>query len=78
MNTGKSYSYKQIGFLAHEVAEIYPQFVVGDKDALNDEGDPKYQSVNYAGLTTVLVKAIQEQQTLIQDLTTRLTALENK
>jgi hypothetical protein len=75
MNTGKSYSYKQIGFLAHEVAEIYPQFVVGDKDALNDEGDPKYQSVNYAGLTTVLVKAIQEQQALITQLQSDVAAL---
>jgi hypothetical protein len=40
--------------------------VSGEKDATNDSGDPVYQSFNYAGLTPILVKAIQEQQEQIK------------
>ena len=64
------------GVLAHELAEIIPDLVSGEKDAVNEEGKPLYQSVYYAGLTPYLVKAVQEQQTLITALTDRITALE--
>jgi hypothetical protein len=42
-----------VGFIAHEVQEVFPQFVEGEKDG---EG---YQSVNYTGLIAILVKEIQ-------------------
>jgi hypothetical protein len=41
------------------------------------EGEAPYKSVA-ADLIPVLVKAIQEQQALIENLTTRLNALEGK
>ncbi len=48
------------GFLAHELAEIIPGAVFGEKDAVNDNGTPKYQAVDYAQIVPVLVAAIQE------------------
>ena len=60
------------GFLAHEVAEIYPEAVSGEKDGKD------MQSVDYGRITPLLVKAIQEQQTLIEDLKTRIETLEGE
>jgi hypothetical protein len=43
-----------IGFFAHEVAELYPFLVHGDKDASG-----VFQSLNYTGLIGILVKEVQ-------------------
>jgi hypothetical protein len=43
-----------LGFIAHEVQEVFPYLVEGEKD-----GD-KMQSLNYIGLIAVLVKEVQE------------------
>jgi hypothetical protein len=64
------------GFIAHELQTVVPDCVSGVKDALDAKGKPQYQGVDTSFLVATLVSAIQEQQTLIQDLTTRLTALE--
>lgn len=45
---------EDLGFLAHEVQEIYPFLVEGKKD------DEKKQSLNYIGLIAILVKEVQE------------------
>jgi hypothetical protein len=66
------------GFIAHELAEVVPDAVVGEKDEVDAEGNPKYQGVDTSFLVATLTAAIQEQQALINDLTNRLTALENK
>lgn len=42
------------------------------------EGDDNYMSVSYGKLTPILVKAIQEQQAIIEDLRKRLEAIEGK
>ena len=39
-------------------------------------GQPKYQVMDYATLTPLLVKAVQEQQTIIDDLKSRIETLE--
>ena len=65
------------GFLAHEVENIVPEAVVGEKDAMetyiNDEGEEKTiisaQSIDQSKLVPLLVKTIQE-------LEARITALE--
>jgi hypothetical protein len=44
----------EIGFLAHEVQEIFPYLVTGEKDGKNT------QTLNYIGLIGVLVKEIQD------------------
>jgi hypothetical protein len=65
-------------FVAHELAEVAPYCVTGEKDAVDEEGKAKYQQVDSSPLIPLLVKAIQEQQALIENLTTRLNALEGK
>jgi hypothetical protein len=69
---------EKIGFIAHEIQEVFPQMATLHKDAKDENGNNQYQSVNYAGLTPVLVKAIQEQQEIIGKLEARLAALESK
>ena len=59
------------GFIAHEVAEVIPSAVEGEKDA-----EDQIQSLKLDALCSVMVKAIQEQQTIINDLKARITALE--
>ena len=96
------------GMLAHEVMDIVPSSVRGDKDHMmeigtitdsegdvvsegvyehfckTDEGqtwtqtgiEPLYQQLDYSRLVPLLTKAMQEQQTLIESLTARITDLE--
>ena len=66
------------GFVAHELAEVCPHAVTGEKDAVDEEGNPQYQGIDTSFLVATLTAAIQEQQALIQTLTARITALENK
>jgi hypothetical protein len=66
------------GFIAHELAEICPDAVSGKKDAIDEEGNIKPQGIDTSFLVATLTSAIQEQQAIIETLTTRLTALENK
>ena len=48
------------GFVAHEVADVLPVAVVGEKDAVDEEGNPNYQSVDQTKLIPLLTKALQE------------------
>jgi len=65
------------GFIAHELQEVVPDCVVGEKDALNEDGSIKSQMVDTSFLVATLTAAIQEQQALITTLTARITALES-
>jgi hypothetical protein len=62
------------GFIAHELAEVVPQAVTGEKDAVDDEGNPKYQGIDTSFLVATLTAAIQEQQAIIESLKARLDA----
>jgi hypothetical protein len=64
------------GFIAQELETVFPDMIEESKDPV-PEGEKPYKAVN-ANLIPTLVKAIQEQQTLIENLTTRLNALEGK
>ncbi len=57
------------GFLAHELQEQFPNAVIGDKDALDINGDIDPQMVDYTKVIPALVGAIKE-------LTARIEALE--
>jgi hypothetical protein len=48
------------GFIAHELAEVCPQAVVGGKDAIDAEGKPQYQGIDTSFLVATLTAAIQE------------------
>jgi len=64
------------GFIAHELAEVCPSAVTGEKDAVNEDGSIKSQGIDTSFLVATLTAAIQEQQALITQLTARITALE--
>jgi hypothetical protein len=73
---------KQEGFFAHEVQEVVPTAITGEKDAMafNDDGTPdldldgnhriKNQKIDHGKLVPMMVKAIQE-------LSAKVEALEN-
>jgi hypothetical protein len=48
------------GFIAHELAEIFPHAVFGNKDAVNEDGSIKSQGIDTSFLVATLVAAIQE------------------
>jgi hypothetical protein len=64
------------GFIAHELQEVVPEAVCGEKDAIDADGNIKPQGVDTSFLVATLTAAIQEQQTIINDLKARITALE--
>lgn len=76
------------GFIAHELAEVCPIAVTGEKDAFeivdvkDEEGNvigteekPKYQGIDTSVLVAMLTAAIQEQQALITQLQADVAAL---
>jgi len=65
------------GFIAHEVSDIVPQAVTGEKDAVDKEGNPIYQGIDQSKLVPLLTKAIQEQQAIIEDLQTQINEVKN-
>jgi len=64
------------GFLAHELAEVVPEAVTGEKDAVDDEGNPVYQGIDQSKLVPLLTAALQEALTKIETLEARVAALE--
>lgn len=59
------------GFIAHELAEVCPQAVMGEKDAVKEDGTPQYQAIDSSFLVATLTAAIQE-------LNAKVTALEEQ
>jgi hypothetical protein len=59
-----------IGFIAQEMEKIYPEIV--------NTGNDGYKSIDYGKLTSVLTKAIQEQQAEIEKLKNANDLLSNK
>ena len=64
------------GFIAHELQEVVPECVSGEKDAVDADGNPQYQGIDTSFLVATLTAAIQEQQAIITALTARVEALE--
>lgn len=48
------------GFIAHELQEVVPQAVTGEKDAVDKDGNPIYQGIDTSHLVATLTAAIQE------------------
>jgi hypothetical protein len=59
---------RMYGFMAHELQEVLPYLVSGQKDAVDANGKIIPQTVDYSKLTPILVKAIQEQDETINNL----------
>jgi hypothetical protein len=60
------------GFIAHELQEVYPDAVTGEKDA------EQMQGVDYGKITPLLTAALQEAIAEIQSLKARVAELEAK
>ena len=58
------------GFLAHEVQSVVPEAITGEKDAVDADGNPKYQGIDQSRLVPLLVKTIQELEARIVALET--------
>jgi len=60
------------GFLAHEVSDIVPEAITGEKDG------EEMQSIDQSKLVPLLTKAIQEQQTQIEALQAEINTLKGE
>ena len=65
------------GFIAHELQAIVPDCVTGEKDAVDADGNPKYQGIDVSFLVATLTAAIQELAAKNDALTARIVALES-
>ena len=70
--------HKQLGVVAQELEQIFPGMVEEstDEDKDGNRLDSTTKSVKYSVFVPMLIKAIQEQQAIIESLTARVVALE--
>lgn len=64
------------GFVAHELAEVVPDAVTGEKDAVNEDGSIKPQGIDTSFLVATLTAAIQELKAELDTAKARIAALE--
>jgi len=69
----------QLGLVAQEVQTIIPEVVTNEINALNRNGETStLKGVNYTALIPVLIKAIQEQQLIIESKSQEVAQLQNQ
>jgi hypothetical protein len=74
------------GFIAHELAEVVPDCVTGEKDAVEtyidedgvEQTRPKYQGIDTSFLVATLTAAIQELKAIVDAQAIRIETLEAK
>jgi hypothetical protein len=59
---------RDYGMMAHELQEVLPNYVSGEKDAINEDGSIKPQGVDYSKIVPILIKSIQELKAEIDEL----------
>jgi hypothetical protein len=64
------------GFIAHELAEVVPDAVTGEKDAVDKDGNPVYQGIDTSFLVATLTAGLQEAVAMIEELKAKVAALE--
>jgi hypothetical protein len=64
------------GFFAHEVSPVVPESISGEKDQVDDEGNPVYQGIDQSKLVPLLTAALQEAVAKIEALEARVQTLE--
>jgi len=62
------------GFIAHELAEVCPHAVTNEKDAVDENGNPKYQAIDTSFLVATLTAAIQELKAELDELKAKVNA----
>lgn len=89
MKNAKAYTFYKIneidpsdtlhtGFLAHELAEVQPDSVIGEKDAVDENGKPVYQEVMEIKIIPVMAQAINDLIGMVEKLNSRIEELESK
>jgi hypothetical protein len=64
------------GFIAHELAEVVPDCVSGQKDAVDADGNPLYQGIDTSFLVATLTAAIQELNAKVEAQAEQIKALQ--
>ena len=64
------------GWIAHELDEVCPDAVDGEKDAVREDGSIKAQAADYGRITPLLAAALKEAIAKIEALEARVTTLE--
>lgn len=64
------YDRERIGFIAQEIQQVYPELVKKDQQG--------FLAINYSGLIPILLEAIKEQQTAIENLTEEVNKIKRK
>ncbi len=74
--------HRMMGFIAHELGEVIPQAVTGEKDQVDNDGNPVYQGVDMSRVVPLLTASVQQlsqqiqaQQQQIQQLMNEITWL---
>ena len=65
------------GFIAHEAQAVVPECVTGEKDAVDDDGNPVYQGIDQSKLVPLLTAALQEAIGRIETLEAEVAALKS-
>ena len=66
------------GFLAHEVSNIVPEAITGEKDATKEDGSIKAQGIDQSKLVPLLTKTLQEALTRIDTLEAEVKTLKGE
>jgi hypothetical protein len=66
------------GFLAHEVQDVVPVAVSGEKDAVGENGYPLYQQIDTSWMVALLTAGIKELDSVVKTLQDRVNFLESQ
>jgi hypothetical protein len=69
---------KELGLIAQEVEQVFAGLVQDDLNKISENDDTVYKQLKISVLPFMLLKAIQEQQVIINDLKARIETLEAK
>jgi hypothetical protein len=85
LNQLKCYKYnfidsseKVLGFLAHEVQEVLTGVVVGEKDEIDQSGNPVFQQMDHSKMVPFAISSIQEVNKQLQEEKEKTTKLQNQ
>jgi hypothetical protein len=66
------------GFIAHELQAVVPDCVTGEKDAVDEDGNPVHQGIDTSFLVATLTAAIQELKTIVDAQAAEIAELKTK
>jgi hypothetical protein len=67
-----------LGFIAHEVQDVIPEAVEGEKDGVDENGDPTIQNLYPAKFIVYLVGAVKELTARVAELEEKVATLESR